>query len=80
MGVNAPVHRAHVVNNFKDEIAITSRECPAHVQFPDCITIENTGESCKNSSASIREKNDFLHAILGVLGSRSSRIIPGNVS
>ena len=61
MDDNAPVHRAHTVDNYKDQNEVTSMEWPA--QSPD-LNIENIWlymkRELQTSVVNIATKNDLL--------------------
>ena len=65
MDDNAPVHKAHAVQNYKDEHEIISTEWPA--QSSDLNIIENVWPHIKRklqkSKAKIAIENDLFRAI-----------------
>ena len=68
MDDNAPVHRAHTVENYKDQNEVTSMEWPA--QSPDLNIIENIWlymkRELQKSAVDIATKNDLLREIQSV--------------
>ena len=68
MDDNAPVHRAHTVENYKDQKEVTSMEWPA--QSPDLNIIENIWlymkRELQKSAVDIATKNDLLREIQSV--------------
>ena len=68
MDDNAPVHRAHTVENYKDQNEVTSMEWPA--QSPDLNIIENIWlymkRELQKSAVDIATKNDVLREIQSV--------------
>ena len=68
MDDNAPVHRAHTVENYKDQNEVTSVEWPA--QSPDLNIIENIWlymkRELQKSAVDIATKNDLLREIQSV--------------
>ena len=68
MDDNAPVHRAHTVENYKDQNEVTSMEWPA--QSPDLNIIENIWlymkRELQKSAVDITTKNDLLREIQSV--------------
>ena len=68
MDDNAPVHRAHTVENYKDQNEVTSMEWPA--QSPDLNIIENIWlymkRELQKSAVAIATKNDLLREIQSV--------------
>ena len=65
MDDNGPVHRAHTVDNYKDQNEVTSMEWPA--QSPDLNIIENIclymKRELQKSVVNIGAKNDLLRGI-----------------
>ena len=65
---NAPVHRAHTVDNYKDQSEVTSMEWLA--QSPDLNTIQNIWlymkRELQKSAINIATKNDLLREIQSV--------------
>ena len=69
MDDNAPVHRAHTVENYKDKNEVTgSMEWPA--QSPDLNITENIwldmNRELQKAAVDITTKNDLLREIQGV--------------
>ena len=68
MDDNAPVHRAHTVQYYKDQNEVTSMEWPA--QSPDLNIIKNiplyTKREVQKSAVDIATKNDLLREIQSV--------------
>ena len=73
MDENAPVHRAHAGENYKDENGITFMNWPA--QSPDLNLIENIWlyimRQLQKSTANIATKNYLFSVRSRVCGSRS---------
>ena len=65
---NAPVHRAHTVDNYKDQSEVTSMEWLA--QSPDLNIIQNIWlymkRELQKSAVNIATKNDLLREIQSV--------------
>ena len=65
---NAPVHRAHAVENYKDQNEVTSTEWPA--KSPDLNITENIWlymtMELQKSAVDIATKNDLLREIQSV--------------
>ena len=70
MDDNTSVHRAHTVDNYKDENEVTSMEWPA--KSPDLNIIENIWlymkRELQKSVVDIATKNDLLCDIQSVWG------------